>query len=272
MFCVAEPEAVTICTFASSRCPTIPIASRMLSCESRKNSCGKTCSTSRSSGSWMPRAASMARRTSSRCTSRGRDPIVIPPRLFTPRTWTPATPISADSTGTLTIDSASSTARRIELTARSRFTIWPLRQPFDSAAPSAANLTPPSSSISPINAQVFVLPMSSATMCRSFFVKSASPKLPKKTPPLPPNPSTPSHCRRSPTGVTSSVSASSPDARASPEPRAPSSASPARYSARAESFPAPPPLHPQTANPPTSTAPSPCSTCRYPKSKPCTGL
>ncbi len=71
-------------------------------------------------------------------------PTVMPPRLFTPRTCTPATPISADSTGTPTIVSASSTARRIELTARSRLTIWPLRQPFDSAAPSAANFTPPS--------------------------------------------------------------------------------------------------------------------------------
>ena len=140
-----------MCTFASSRWPTMPIASRMLSCASRKNSCGSTCSTSRSSGNCTPRAASIARRTSSRCTSRGREPTVIPPRLFTPRTCVPATPISADSTGTPTIVSASSTARRIELTARSRFTIWPLRQPFDSAAPSAANLTPlASSSNSPI--------------------------------------------------------------------------------------------------------------------------
>src|SRR6202041_577212 len=121
----------------------------------------------------MPRAASTARRTSSRWMSRGRLPTVIPPRLFPPRTCVPATPISADSTGTPTMVSASSTARRIELTARSRFTICPLRQPFDSAAPRAANVTLPSSPSSPINAQVFVLPMSSPTICRSFFVKSA---------------------------------------------------------------------------------------------------
>src|ERR1700722_11107950 len=110
--------------------------------------------------------------------SRGRAPTVIPPRLLTPRTWTPATPTSADSMGTPTMVSASSTARRMELTARSRFTIWPLRQPFDSAAPSAANRTPPSSSSSPTSAQVLALPMSSATMCRSFFVKSAAPWFP----------------------------------------------------------------------------------------------
>ncbi len=96
----------------------------------------------------------------------------MPPRLFTPRTWLPATPMTADSTGTPTSVSASSTARRIELTARSRLTICPLRQPFDSAAPSAANFTLPSSSISPISAQVFVLPISSATTCRSFFANA----------------------------------------------------------------------------------------------------
>ena len=39
--------------------------------------------------------------------------------------------------------SASSTAWRIELTAKSKLTIWPLRQPFDSAAPSATNFTAP---------------------------------------------------------------------------------------------------------------------------------
>jgi hypothetical protein len=66
---------------------------------------------------------------------------VMPPRLFTPRTWRARHAVSADSTGTPTSVSASSTARRIELTARSRLTICPLRQPFDSAAPKAANFT-----------------------------------------------------------------------------------------------------------------------------------
>ena len=40
----------------------------------------------------MLRAASMARRTSSRSMSRARLPSVTPPRLLTPRTWLPATP------------------------------------------------------------------------------------------------------------------------------------------------------------------------------------
>ena len=98
----------------------------------------------------------------------------MPPRLLTPRTWLPATPIIADSTGTPTIafgflDRAANRAdREIEIHDLA------LAPAFDSAAPSAANFTPPSSSISPISAQVFVLPISSATMCRSFFVKPRS--------------------------------------------------------------------------------------------------
>src|SRR5580698_10324542 len=96
----------------------------------------------------------------------------MPPRLFTPRTWPPATPTTADSRGMPTMPSASSTAWRMLLTARSRFTIWPLRQPFDSAAPRARNLMDgESSSCSATRAQVFVLPMSRATIWRSFLFK-----------------------------------------------------------------------------------------------------
>src|SRR5712664_68178 len=150
----------------------MPMGSRMPSFASTRNSCGKTCSTSRSGGSVMLRAASMARRTSSRSMSRGRWPTLTPPRLFTPRTWPPATPITADSTGTLATPSASSTARRMELTVESRLTIKPLRSPFDSAAPSARNLTC-SSSTSAIKAHVFMLPISSPTKYLSFFAKRA---------------------------------------------------------------------------------------------------
>src|SRR5712664_2847965 len=150
----------------------MPIGSRMPSCASTRNSCGRTCKTSRSGGSVMLRAASIARRTSSRSISRGRCPMLTPPRLFTPRTCAPATPITAASTGTLATPSASSTARRIELTVESRFTIRPLRRPFDSAAPKARNLTC-SSSISAISAHVFMLPMSSPIRYLSFFATLA---------------------------------------------------------------------------------------------------
>src|SRR5438874_1264611 len=112
----------------------------------------------------------MARRTSSRSISRGRLPRVTPPRLFNPRTWPPATPISADSTGMPETPSASSTARRMELTVASRLTMEPLRSPFDSAAPSARNFTCSSAS-SAMRTQVLVLPMSRPTRYLSFFDK-----------------------------------------------------------------------------------------------------
>src|SRR5271154_1879435 len=173
-FCVAATDDVTKCTLASRRCPTIPMASRMPSCASTINSCGRTCSTSRSTGNEMLREASTARRTSSRSISRARLPSVTPPRLFTPLTWLPATPINADSTGTFATLSASSTARRMELTVESRLTIKPLRRPFDSAAPSARNLTC-CSSISAISTHVFVLPISSPTRYLSFLATALPP-------------------------------------------------------------------------------------------------
>src|ERR1700676_4769814 len=79
--------------------------------------------------------------------------------------------MTADSTGTVATLSASSTARRMELTVESRLTIRPLRRPLDSAAPRARKFTC-SSSISAIIAQVFVLPISSPTMYLSFLLNS----------------------------------------------------------------------------------------------------
>src|SRR6266478_643432 len=129
----------------------MPMGSRMPSCASTRNSCGSTCNTSRSSGMAMFRAASMARRTSSRSMSRARFPSEIPPRLLTPRTWLPPTPITVES----------------------RLTINPLRSPFDSAAPSARKRNC-SFSFSASKAQVFVLPISSPTRYLSFFAKTLS--------------------------------------------------------------------------------------------------
>src|SRR3984957_3132480 len=171
-FCVAEPDEVTTWTLASNRWPIIPTGSRIPCCASTRNSCGRTWRTSRSSGRVMLRAASMARRTSSRSISRERCPRVTPPRLFTPRTKLPATPITADSTGTLATPSASSTARRMELTVESRLTINPLRRPLDSAAPRARNFTS-SPEISAISTHVFVLPISNPITYLSFFAKLA---------------------------------------------------------------------------------------------------
>src|SRR5437868_11780209 len=112
----------------------------------------------------------MARRTSSPSISRGRLPRLTPPRLFNPRTWLPATPISADSTGIPETPSASSTARRMELTVASRLTMEPFRKPFDSAAPSAKNRNCSSAS-SAISTHVLVLPISSPTRYLSLLDK-----------------------------------------------------------------------------------------------------
>src|SRR5690349_18190120 len=68
----------------------------------------------------------------------------------------------------LATPSASSTARRMELTVESRLTMSPLRKPLDSAAPRDRNFTI-SPSISAMRMEVFVLPMSSPTRYLSFF-------------------------------------------------------------------------------------------------------
>src|SRR5437867_2089960 len=82
--------------------------------------------------------------------------------------------MSASSTGTLATPSASSTARRIELTVESRLTIRPLRKPLDSAAPRDRNFTSSPSS-SAMRIEVFVLPMSSPTRYLSFFANLPPP-------------------------------------------------------------------------------------------------
>src|SRR5262249_3010527 len=105
--------------------------------------------------------------------SRARLPSVTPAREFSPRTWPPATPIRADSTGTPETPSASSTERRMELTVESRLTMAPLRSPFDSAPPSARNFTCSSAS-SAMSTHVLVLPLSTPTRYLSFFDKRRS--------------------------------------------------------------------------------------------------
>ena len=95
----------------------------------------------------------------------------MPPRLFTPRTWLPATPINADSTGTPATPSASSTARRMELTVEIEIDDQSFAQALGFGRAQRQKFQLPSSSSSAISAHVFVLPISSATMYRSFFVK-----------------------------------------------------------------------------------------------------
>jgi len=105
-------------------------------------------------GSVMLRAASIARRTSSRSISRGRWPMLTPPRLFTPPHVRAS---NADHRGFhRNVSKRLPLPRRrgrIELTVESRLTDQAFgRSPFDSAAPKARNFTC-SSSISAMSTE-----------------------------------------------------------------------------------------------------------------------
>ena len=150
----------------------MPIASRMLSCRSRKNSCGSTCSTSRSSGS-----DDAARRFN-------RAPHVVALNIARPRAHcNPAAAIESAH-----VNAGDADQRRFHRHVYDRFRFFnraPDRtdrqlQVHDLALAPALRFrgaergklrATPSSSISPISAQVFVLPTSSATIYRSFFVQ-----------------------------------------------------------------------------------------------------
>ena len=73
-----------MCTLTSSRAPVRPTGAPMPSCSSTTKSCGSTCRISRPAGSDTARAASIARRTSSRVTSRFLPATATTPRLLKP--------------------------------------------------------------------------------------------------------------------------------------------------------------------------------------------
>ena len=111
----------------------------------------------------MARAASTARRTSSRSMSRGRAPSEMPPRLFTPRTWLPATPTMArlhrhagDAFGFFE-RAADGADRRVQIDDQA------LARAFGFRGAHGQEFRAPPSSMSAIRAQVLVLPISSAT-------------------------------------------------------------------------------------------------------------
>src|SRR5581483_265999 len=160
-FWVALEAAVTRCTLTSSLEAIMPLGSRTPDWSSRMKSWGSRCRTSRSSGRVMARARSTAWRTSSRVISRGREPRLIPPWLFNPRTCEPAMPTTAFSIGAPLEFSACSIAFCTEATAFSRSTISPLREPRDSAMPCPRYRRPPSVT-STTSTEVLALPRSIA--------------------------------------------------------------------------------------------------------------
>ena len=94
MFCAALSAPVTMCTFASSRTPDMPTGSRMPSCASMMNSCGRMCRIFWSAGIATARAASITRSTSPGVTSLSR--IATMPCEFRLRTWLPAMPANTE--------------------------------------------------------------------------------------------------------------------------------------------------------------------------------
>jgi hypothetical protein len=111
MLDVAVALAVMMWTFASRREPVMPVGSSIPSCPSTTNSWGSTWMISRSLGSAIAFAASMARNTSSREISRVFPVIATTARLLNPLMWLPASPTWAESISTPAIISASSTTR-----------------------------------------------------------------------------------------------------------------------------------------------------------------
>ena len=152
-----------MCTFTSSRAPVRPTGAPMPSCSSTTKSCGSTWRISRPAGSDTARAASIARRTSSRVTSRFLPATATTPRLLKPLMCGPLMPRCTESISTPAISSASSIDFLIDSTAASRLTTTPRFSPFDSAEPMPMMSSPPSSTISPTTVHTFDVPMSSPT-------------------------------------------------------------------------------------------------------------
>ena len=163
-FWVDVEAPVTMWTLTSSRVPVIPTGAPMPSCSSTTKSCGRTCSTSRPAGSDTARAASIARRTSSRVISRFLPATATTPRLLKPLMCGPLIARWAEPISTPAISSASSTDFLIESTAASRLTTTPRLSPLDSARPMPMTSRPPPSTTSPTTVQTFDVPMSRPTM------------------------------------------------------------------------------------------------------------
>src|SRR5512133_2867378 len=161
MFCAALTAQVTRCTFASRRTPDMPTGSRMPSCASMMNSCGRMCRIFWSAGIATARAASITRSTSLCVTSLSR--IATMPCELRLRTWLPAIPAKTEWIWQPAISSASSTARWSDCTGESMFTTTPRFNPRDACEPTPTTSIVPSEVSSPTLATTFDVPMSSPT-------------------------------------------------------------------------------------------------------------
>src|SRR5258708_6865923 len=113
------------------------------------------------------RAASIARRVSSRPTSRWCPDTATMPREFCELMWFPEIPTNADRTLNPDRRSAASTAAATDCTVRSMSITTPLRSPSDGAWPKPMTSMPPLRETSPMRTQTFVVPtsMETRTVC-----------------------------------------------------------------------------------------------------------
>src|SRR5687768_126856 len=162
MFWAALSAPVTMCTRASRRTPDMPIGSRMPSCPSMMNSCGRTCRIFWSAGIGTAWAASMTRATSPLATSLSL--IATMPCELRLRTWLPAIPVYTERISTPAMSSASSMARWMDWTVESMLTTTPFLRPREGWEPRPMTSRLPSACISPTSATTFDVPMSSPTI------------------------------------------------------------------------------------------------------------
>src|SRR5262245_2530080 len=132
-FCPELIKPVTMWTLASSRTPAMPTGSFTPPWSSMMNSCARTCSTSRSTGSATARAASTTRSTSPCATSRLFT--ATTPWLLKPLMWLPAEPATTLRISQPAISSASSTALRMAATVASMLTTVPFFKPVEACVP-----------------------------------------------------------------------------------------------------------------------------------------
>src|SRR5688572_19002582 len=140
----------------------MPTGSRMPSCPSMMNSCGRTCRIFWSAGIGTACAASMTRATSPPATSLSL--IATMPCELRLRTWLPAMPVKTERISTPAISSASSTARWIDCTVESMLTTTPFLRPREGCEPRPITSRLPSACISPTSATIFDVPMSRPTI------------------------------------------------------------------------------------------------------------
>src|SRR3990172_466845 len=177
-FWTAVAGAVTMWVSTSRRRALMPKGSLTPSCPSTMKPRRSTWRTSRLDGIATARATSIARRMSSRLTSRSWADTATWPVEFRLSTWAPPTPTKALSIFQPDRRSAFSTASPMDRTVWSILTTAPFLRPDDGTVPCPMTVTRPSRPTSPMSAQTLLVPTSIPTRTPSTTVSPAPSRLP----------------------------------------------------------------------------------------------